>query len=73
MYDAVECRVMPFKPIFSPVERTKPENGVVVSPCLGKWLRTLKNAFLEFLCLFSLKNLVIPDKSCTFALWIGLE
>ena len=32
MCDAIKYQMMPFKPIFSPVERTKPENGVVVSP-----------------------------------------
>jgi hypothetical protein len=45
--------MMPFNGIFSPVERAKRKNGVVISLCLGKRLRTLKNAFLEFLCLFS--------------------
>lgn len=52
MYDAVKCQMMPFKPIFSPVERFKHENGVVVSLCLRKRLRTLKNGFC---CFYALK------------------
>ena len=41
MYDTVECCIIPFKGIFSPIERFKHKNGVVISLCLRKRLRTL--------------------------------
>ena len=41
MCDAIKYQNIAFEPIFSPVERTKPQNGVVIGLCLRRRLGTL--------------------------------
>ena len=40
IYDAIKHQNIAFEPIFSPVERFKHKNGVVIGLCLRKRLRT---------------------------------
>lgn len=54
MCDAIECHKMPFEPIFSPVERTKLKNGIVIGYLQNKRSDGLKNAFCSLLLNFCL-------------------
>lgn len=55
MCDAIKHRNIAFKPIFSPTERTKTENGIVVGYRQNKHPDGLKNTFLIFLLIFAYK------------------
>ena len=54
--DAIKHRNIAFKPIFSPVERKKPKNGIVIGCWQNKRSDGLKNGFS---CFCTLKY---PDK-----------
>ena len=46
--DAIKYQNIVFEPIFSPVERTKSENGIVIGCWQNKRSGGLKNGFLLF-------------------------